>query len=93
MRPAGESAGSVGRGVYALGYLAAAPWGFLAAAAFCGVVLFVGGLLVSVAVGEAATRAAVGVVVTGVPGGVMRFGYRRRLGRVWERLRRGEFRP
>jgi hypothetical protein len=55
--------------------------------------LFVGGLLLGAAAGEAATRAAVGVVVIGVPGGVMRFCYRRRLGRVWERLRRGELRP
>ena len=82
----------VGPAIYVLGYTAAAPWGFLAAAALCGVVLFVGGLLLGVAVGEATTRAAVGVVVTGVPGGVMRYCYRRRLGRVWERLRLGEFR-
>ena len=93
MRPADESAGSVGRAVYVLGYIAAAPWGFLAAAALCGVVLFVGGLLLGVGVGEAVTRAAFGMVVTGVPAGVMRYGYRRRLGRAWDRLRRGEFRP
>jgi hypothetical protein len=56
-------------------------------------VLFVGGLLLGGAVGEAATRAAFGVVVTGVPGGIMRFGYRKSLGRAWGRLQRGEFRP
>ena len=79
--------------MYALGYIAAAPWGFLAAAAFCGAVLFVGGLLFGVGVGKAASTAAVGVVVTGVPGGVMRYGYRKKLGRVWDRLRRGDLRP
>lgn len=83
----------IGPAVYVLGYLGAAPWGFLAAGALCGVLVFVGGLLLGAAAGEAATRAAVGVVVIGVPGGVMRFCYRRRLGRVWQRLRRGEFRP
>jgi hypothetical protein len=93
VRPADEPAGSVGRAVYVLGYIAAAPWGFLAAAGLCGVVLLVGGLLLGVSVGKAATRAAFGVVVTGVPGGVMRYGYRKSLGRAWDRLRRGEFRP
>jgi hypothetical protein len=55
--------------------------------------LFVGGLLLGAAVGTAATRAAFGVVVTGVPGGAMRYLYRRSLGRAWHRLRRGELRP
>lgn|GEM_PF-6039468 len=84
---------SVGPAVYAIGYLGAAPWGFLAAGALCGIVLFVGALLLGAAAGEAATRAAIGAVVIGVPGGVMRFCYRRRLARVWGRLRRGELRP
>jgi VIT1/CCC1 family predicted Fe2+/Mn2+ transporter len=82
----------VGWAVYVLGYIAAAPWGFLAAAAVCGVALFAGGLVLGLAVGDAAARAALGVAVTGVPGGVMRYCYRRRLGRAWERLRRGRFR-
>jgi hypothetical protein len=90
---ADESSGSVGRAVYVLGYFAAAPWGFLVAAALCGAAFFVGGLLLGVAAGQAATRAAVAMVVTGVPGGVMRLVYRRQLGRVWNRLQRGEFRP
>lgn len=84
---------SVGPAVYVLGYLGAAPWGFLAAGALCGGLLFIGGLLLGAAAGDAAARAAVGAVVIGVPGGVMRFCYRRRLGRVWERLRRGQLRP
>jgi hypothetical protein len=92
VRPADEPAGSVGRAVYVLGYIAAAPWGFLAAAGVCGAVLFVGELLLGVAVGKAASRAAFGMVVTGVPAGFMRYVYRRSLGRVWDRLRRGEFR-
>jgi len=83
----------VGPAVYVLGYLGAAPWGFLAAGALCGVLVFLGGLLLGAAPGEAASRAAVGLVVIGVPGGVMRFCYRRRLGRVWQRMRRGELRP
>ena len=93
MRPADEPARSVGRAVYVLGYVAAAPWGFLAAAALCGAAFFVGGLLVGVAVRDAETRAAVAVVVTGLPGGVMRYVYREKLGRAWDRLRRGELRP
>lgn len=92
MRTAGEPA-SVGWGVYVLGYVAAAPWGFVAAAVLCGAVLFAGGLLLGLAVGQAAARAAIGVALTGVPGGVMRFCYRRRLGQAWDRLRRGQLRP
>jgi len=83
----------VGRAIYVLGYIAAAPWGFLAAAGVCGAALFFGGLLLGAPVGDAATRGIAGVVVTGVPGGVMRYSYRRRLGRAWMRLRRGEVRP
>ena len=83
----------VGGLVYVLGYIAAAPWGFLAAAVICGAVLFVGGLLLGEGVGNAATRAALGMVVLGLPGGVMRYGYRKKLDRVWARLRRGDLRP
>lgn len=93
MRAADEPARSVGWAVYVVGYLGAAPWGFLAVAAACGVVVFAGGMLLGVGVGRAAARAAFGMVVLGVPGGVMRYGYRRRLRRPWERLRRGEIRP
>jgi hypothetical protein len=93
VRPADESAGSIGRAVYLLGYIAAAPWGFLAVAAVCGVAFLVGGLLLGVAVGPAVARAAFAAVATAVPAGAMRFVYRARLGRVWDRLRRGEFRP
>lgn len=92
MRAADEPAG-VGWPVYLLGYIAAAPFGFVAAAAACGAGLFVAGVALGATAGEAATRAAVGVVVTGVPGGVMRFCYRRRLDRAWARLRRGDVRP
>jgi len=93
VRPADEPARSVGRAVYALGYIAAAPWGFLAAAALCGAAFLVGGLLLGLAAHRAATSAAFAVVVTGLPGGVMRYVYREKLGRAWDRLRRGELRP
>ena len=82
---------TIGPVLYALGYVAVAPWGCITASLVCGLIFFLLGLLLGAPAGEAAGWAAGGVVVTGVSTGLMRWRYRASLARTWARIRAGEF--
>ena len=91
--PVDEPKPNMGRGFYAVGYVALAPWGCVVAAAVALAVAFVGRLAAGSTANDALRVAMVAALLTGLPIGVVRYRYRHRLEATWQRFRNGELRP
>ena len=83
----------MGRGLYAISYVAVAPWGCVVAGAVALAVAFVGRLAAGSTANDALHIAGVAALLTGLPIGVVRYRYRHRLEPTWQRMRSGTFRP
>ena len=75
-----------------VGYVAVAPWGFLAVAAAVFVVTGGAGLVAGRDSSQAFGMGSLAALFVGAAVGTFRYRYRHRLDPIWQRMRRGEFR-
>jgi hypothetical protein len=89
--PARKRKATAGPTLSVVGYVAVAPWGFLAVAAIVFVVACGAGLAAGRDTGQAFGMASLAALFTGAAIATFRHRYRHRLDPIWQRMRRGEF--
>ena len=77
----------------AVGYSAAAPWGCFVVAGVTFVVACTVGLAIGRDSSQVFQMAAVAGVLAGLAVATFRYRYRHRIEPIWQKMRRGEFRP